>query len=110
MESLSTSVPQWVGPRHVRQIRDEQTNRRPDPGVRRHRGRLPRLAPSWNIKPTQTIPVVIESAKGEGDVLRRLEPARWTLTPSWSKELKTRFPTFNARSEGITEKATWKGP
>lgn len=66
--------------------------------------------PNWNIKPTQTIPVLIESARREGDVLRRLEPARWSLTPSWSKELKTKFPTFNARSEDITEKATWKGP
>ncbi|KFF58418.1 hypothetical protein JF66_18750 [Cryobacterium sp. MLB-32] len=67
-------------------------------------------SPSWNIKPTQTIPVVIHSAKGTADTVRRVEPARWSLTPSWSKELKTKFPTFNARSEGITEKATWRGP
>jgi putative SOS response-associated peptidase YedK len=66
--------------------------------------------PGWNIKPTDVIPVVITSAKGEGEPVRRLEPARWSLTPSWSRELKTKFPTFNARSEGIIEKATWKGP
>jgi len=66
--------------------------------------------PSGNIKPTETIPVVFDSAKGEAGVIRRLEPARWSLTPSWSKSLKTKFPTFNARSEGITEKAMWKGP
>ncbi|HEV7951190.1 MAG TPA: SOS response-associated peptidase [Glaciihabitans sp.] len=66
--------------------------------------------PNWNIKPTNTIPVLLDSAKGEGEVVRRLEPARWSLTPPWSKELKTKFPTFNARSEGITDKATWKSP
>jgi putative SOS response-associated peptidase YedK len=65
---------------------------------------------SYNIAPTQTIPVVIESAKGGNDVTRRLEPARWSLVPSWSKELKLKFPTFNARSEDIATKATWKGP
>jgi putative SOS response-associated peptidase YedK len=65
---------------------------------------------SYNIAPTQTIPVVIESAKGGSDVTRRLEPARWSLVPSWSKELKLKYPTFNARSEGIATKATWKGP
>ena len=66
--------------------------------------------PSWNISPTQTIPVLIHSATGDAEAVRRLEPARWSLTPSWSTELKTKFPTFNARAENITEKATWKGP
>ena len=68
--------------------------------------------PSWNVSPTQTIPVVIHSAKGEAEAeaVRRLEPARWSLTPSWSKELKTKFPTFAARAENITEKTTWKNP
>jgi putative SOS response-associated peptidase YedK len=66
--------------------------------------------PSYNIAPTQTIPVLLESAKGGADVVRRLEPARWSLVPSWSKTLKLRYPTFNARSEDLASKATWKGP
>ncbi|CAD6015805.1 SOS response-associated peptidase [Agreia sp. COWG] len=66
--------------------------------------------PSWNVAPTQTVAVVIDSAKGEGEQVRRLEPARWSLTPSWSKTIKTKFPTFNARSEDIATKASWKGP
>jgi putative SOS response-associated peptidase YedK len=71
--------------------------------------------PGWNIKPTDTIPVVIENTRAvegteEPSVVRRLEPARWSLTPPWSKELKTKFPTFNARSEHITTKASWKTP
>ena len=66
--------------------------------------------PSYNIAPTQTIPVLIESAKGGVEATRRLEPARWSLVPSWSKQLKLKYPTFNARSEDIAGKATWKGP
>ena len=67
-------------------------------------------APDWNIKPTNTVPIVVESAKGADHPVRRLEGARWSLIPPWSKTLTSKFPTFNARSEGITEKATWKGP
>ena len=64
--------------------------------------------PSWNISPTQMIPVVVASAKGEDEPVRRLEPARWSLVPGWSKDLALKFPTFNARSEGIDSKSTWK--
>jgi len=66
--------------------------------------------PSWNIAPTQQIPMLFESAKGGDDVETRFESAYWSLVPSWSKTLKLKYPTFNARAEGITEKATWKGP
>lgn len=63
----------------------------------------------WNIKPTNRVPVVLESAQGEDQAVRRLEGARWSLTPSFSKELKTKFATFNARSETAAEKATFRG-
>jgi putative SOS response-associated peptidase YedK len=63
--------------------------------------------PGWNIKPTDRIPVVFESDK-EGSIERRLELARWSLVPPWSKELKLKFPTFNARSETAAEKPMFK--
>lgn len=63
--------------------------------------------PGWNIKPTTRVPLVLESAKGRDEVVRRLEAARWSLTPSYSKELRTKFATFNARSETVAEKATF---
>ncbi|MBG6109072.1 putative SOS response-associated peptidase YedK [Frigoribacterium sp. CG_9.8] len=66
--------------------------------------------PSYNIAPTETIPLLLQSAKGDGEVTRRLEPARWSLVPSWSKTLKLKYPTFNARAEYLASKATWKGP
>ena len=63
--------------------------------------------PSWNIKPTEQIPIVLESAKN-GPVVRRLESARWSLVPPFSKELVSKYPTFNARSESAAEKASFK--
>ena len=75
--------------------------------------------PNWNVRPTDPIPVIIESPNKESpskestaeqpEPLRRVALARWSLTPGWSKTLKMKVPTFNARSEGITEKASFKG-
>ena len=66
--------------------------------------------PSWNVKPTNMVPVIIESAAGTNTVKRRVELGRWSLVPPWAKEVKLKFPTFNARSEDIMSKPTWKGP
>lgn len=63
--------------------------------------------PSWNIAPTDPVAVVLESNRG-GPVVRRLESARWSLVPSFAKELTLPYPTFNARAEGITEKASFR--
>lgn len=43
--------------------------------------------PVWNIKPTNRVPVVFEAANDGDQTMRRLEPARWSLTPSYAKEL-----------------------
>ena len=64
--------------------------------------------PGWNIRPTDPVAVVLESMKDGHEPMRRLELARWSLTPAWSKTLKMKVPTFNARSEGITEKASYR--
>jgi len=69
-------------------------------------GRPSGYEPSWNLKPTQQIPVALTSSKtGE----KRFELAHWSLVPPWAKELKLKFPTFNARSEQLSEKTTFKG-
>lgn len=62
-------------------------------------------APSWNVKPTQDIPVALTDHKTGEKLLRY---AYWSLVPVWAKEMKLRFPTFNARSETVTEKASFK--
>ncbi|MFO7689217.1 MAG: SOS response-associated peptidase [Cryobacterium sp.] len=63
--------------------------------------------PSWNIAPTEQIPIVLESAK-TGTVVRRLESARWSLVPSFATALTSPYPTFNARAESAAEKPTFR--
>ena len=63
--------------------------------------------PSWNIRPTEQIPIVLESARTDPAV-RRLESARWSLIPSFATESTSKFPTFNARAETAAEKPTFK--
>ena len=75
-------------------------------------GRRPEeWAPDWeaayNIAPTEQVPVLIDSAK-TGEL--RFEQARWSLVPGWSPTLKLKFPTFNARAEGLAEKTRWRRP
>ena len=67
--------------------------------------RFPEWFPRRNIAPTSTIPIVVTTDSGE----RVVGPARWSLVPSWSKELTLKFPTFNARSETAAEKPTFRG-
>lgn len=61
--------------------------------------------PNWNLKPTQQIPIAFSDHK---DGAPRFEYAYWSLVPVWSKALRTKFPTFNARSETAAEKASFK--
>jgi putative SOS response-associated peptidase YedK len=65
--------------------------------------------PSWNVAPTQRIPVIIDAvnrgAATDQDappVLRRLESARWGLVPTASA------PLFNARIETAAEKPAFR--
>jgi putative SOS response-associated peptidase YedK len=71
--------------------------------------------PSWNIAPTQRIPVIIDSlnraAAGQPDapeVLRRLESARWGLVPGFAADPLESPPLFNARIETASEKPAFR--
>jgi putative SOS response-associated peptidase YedK len=58
----------------------------------------PNIAPSWNVAPTDPLPVVRYDAKaGE----RSLDVMRWGLVPFWAKDLKVGFSNINAKAEGI---------
>ena len=69
---------------------------------------------SWNIAPTQVISIVLDSLPKATDAepypepVRRLEAARWGLVPSFAKDPKAGPPLFNARSEDVAEKASFR--
>ena len=64
--------------------------------------------PSWNVAPTQDVPIIAERLD-EGSVDRRLLIARWGLVPSWAKDVKIGSRLINARSESILDKPSTLG-
>jgi putative SOS response-associated peptidase YedK len=64
------------------------------------------LRPSWNIAPTTNVPIVVEK---RDDRARLVTTARWSLVPPFADSLTLKYPTFNARSETVTEKPTFRG-
>jgi putative SOS response-associated peptidase YedK len=58
----------------------------------------PNIAPSWNVAPTDPLPIVRYHAK---DHQRSLEVMRWGLVPFWAKDIKVGFANINAKAEGI---------
>ncbi|GAA0592900.1 SOS response-associated peptidase [Craurococcus roseus] len=61
-------------------------------------GALPNLAPSWNVAPTQSAPVVRRHPDtGE----RHLDLLRWGLRPRWVKDAKGAREPINARAETV---------
>ncbi len=64
---------------------------------------VPELKPSYNVAPSQTIPIVRqENSK------RHFTFARWSLIPSWAKEINTGYSTINARAETVAEKPSFR--
>ncbi len=65
----------------------------------------PNLPPRWNVAPTQFAPMIAIGKAGD----RRIVSARWGLRPAWMvKDLPT-GPLFNARSETIADKPSFRG-
>jgi putative SOS response-associated peptidase YedK len=63
-------------------------------------------APRYNIAPSQ--PVLAVVADAQGDPTRQLQFFRWGLIPSWSKDPLKGAPLFNARSETVAEKPSFR--
>ena len=68
-------------------------------------GRKPDAAPKSNLRPNYNVAPTHEIVAFTG---HGIELLRWGLIPIWAKE-KPKFSTFNAKSQGIEDKATWKG-
>jgi putative SOS response-associated peptidase YedK len=65
----------------------------------------PNIAPSWNVAPTNPLPVVRYDARaGE----RSLDVMRWGLVPFWAKDIKVGFANINAKAEGIESKPAFR--
>lgn len=64
-------------------------------------------APSYNVAPTASVAIVLDSVKTEPPT-RRLESARWGLVPGWAKDPKIGVKAFNARSEELEDKPMFR--
>jgi putative SOS response-associated peptidase YedK len=61
----------------------------------------PNFPPSWNVAPTDSLPIVRFNPK---DAQRSLDMMRWGLIPYWAKDIKVGFSNINAKAEGIESK------
>jgi putative SOS response-associated peptidase YedK len=64
----------------------------------------PNLEPSWNIPPTGRMLVATYAQGGE----RISEIMRWGLIPSWAKDIKIGYSTFNARADTVSTKPAFR--
>jgi putative SOS response-associated peptidase YedK len=53
--------------------------------------------PGWNIRPTDPVAVVLESMKDGPEPTRRLEVARWSLTPRSRRRSGRNAPSSRLR-------------
>lgn len=63
--------------------------------------------PSWNIAPTQDVPIVAERLDDQGELHRWLITGRWGLVPSWAKDIKIGSKPTNVRRETISPRSAW---
>src|SRR6202035_5045517 len=73
-------------------------------GIPPHRP-TPNFPPSWNVAPTDSLPVVRYDTKaGE----RSLDLLRWGFVPFWAKDIKVGFANINAKAEGIENRPAFR--
>lgn len=65
------------------------------------------LRASFNVAPTTDVPIVLERLI-EGAVHRQVHVAKWGLVPGWAKDPAVGVRAFNARSETVQEKPTFR--
>jgi putative SOS response-associated peptidase YedK len=65
----------------------------------------PNFPPSWNVAPTDSLPVVRYDLKAGQ---RSLDMLRWGLIPYWAKDINVGFANINAKAEGIENKPAFR--
>lgn len=68
------------------------------------------LAPSFNVAPTDRVPVVLERTGQPPGRTRQLHAARWGLIPSWADDPSGGARMINARIETVAERPAFRGP
>jgi putative SOS response-associated peptidase YedK len=63
------------------------------------------IAPSYNVAPTQMVPVIREVER-----TRKLDTLRWGLIPFFAKGEPPKYSTINARIETVETAASYRGP
>jgi len=66
---------------------------------------VPRVAPRYNIAPTQPIAIVRRAADR---TRRELAHARWGLVPSWARDPSIGSRMINARAETVADKPSFR--
>jgi putative SOS response-associated peptidase YedK len=66
---------------------------------------IPNFPPSWNVAPTDSLPVVRYDQKAGQ---RSLDLLRWGLIPYWAKDIKVGFANINAKAEGIETRPAFR--
>ncbi|WP_315913813.1 MULTISPECIES: SOS response-associated peptidase [unclassified Arthrobacter] len=62
---------------------------------------------SWNVAPTTDVPIVLERLI-DGTLHRQVHIAKWGLVPGWAKDPSVGVRAFNARSETVLDKPTFR--
>ncbi|WP_197682931.1 SOS response-associated peptidase [Jiangella sp. DSM 45060] len=73
-------------------------------------GAVLELMASYNVAPTDRVPVVLERTDEPPERTRQLHAARWGLIPSWAKDPAGGPPMINARIETVAQKPAFRGP
>ena len=66
---------------------------------------IPNFPPSWNVAPTDSVPVVRYDPKAGQ---RSLDLLRWGLIPYWAKDIKVGFANINAKAESIETRRAFR--
>src|SRR5581483_5819288 len=65
--------------------------------------------PSYNVAPTDPVVGITARANQDtGEIERHLRGYRWGLVPSWAKDLSSGSRLFNARSESVNTKSSFR--
>jgi putative SOS response-associated peptidase YedK len=67
-----------------------------------------RLGVSYNVAPTDGVPIVRVSHRDKEHPKRVLDVVRWGLVPGWAKDLKTGAKFINARADSLSEKPAFR--